>query len=81
MFEIRRKISKIPWERVANTDGSFNKDCLSFEEFRTEWVKGTNYENETEWAQRRLYDNTLKRLHVHYSGLKKEREQQISKSN
>ena len=74
MYEIRRLIAQTPWERVANPDGSFNKECLSFEEFRTEWVKGTDYEDETEWAQRGLYENTIKRLHVHYGGLKEERE-------
>lgn len=67
------KVSKIPelmgqltWEQLSNSDGSFNRECVPFEVFQKEWLKDSEYEYETEWAQKRLYELTLKRIHTCY---------------
>ena len=62
-------MGKMTLEQLSNPDGTFNKECVSFEDFRKNWLEG-DYLNETEWAQRRLYNNTIKRLHTCYRGLK-----------
>lgn len=70
MSNIPEYMKNMTLEQLSNPDGTFNKECVSFEEYRTKWLKGTDYENETEWAQRRVYQNTIKRLHTCYRGLK-----------
>ncbi len=62
-------INNMTLEQLSNPDGSFNRECVSFEEFRENWLEG-EYLEETEIAQRRIYDNTIKRLHGCYRALK-----------
>lgn len=72
--KIPQLMAEMTWEQLSNPDGTFNKDCVPFEEFRTKWLEGTEYEDEWEWAQRRLYKTTLRRLHCCYRAEKAERE-------
>ena len=62
-------MNKMTLGQLSNPDGSFNKDCVSFEDFRKNWLD-EDYINETEIAQKRIYDNTIKRLHGCYRALK-----------
>ena len=79
----RTKISQymgtMTLEKLSNPDGSFNEECVPFEEFRTKWLKGSDYEDEWEWAQRRLYKTTIRRLHICYAA-KKEKAEREKKS-
>lgn len=63
----RRLISEMPEEKLVNPDGTFNKDCLSYEDFCRDWVPGTYYEQEELACFRKgVYENTMKRLHLRY---------------
>ena len=73
LSRIPHYMAEMTWEQLSNPDGSFNKECVPFEEYRTKWLNGSIYEDEYEWAQRRLYVNTLKRLHTIYRAMKEER--------
>lgn len=70
MSNIVKYMKEMTLEQLSNPDGTFNKECVTFEEYRDKWLKGSDYENETEIAQRRVYANTIKRLHTCYRGLK-----------
>lgn len=62
-------MNKMTLEQLSNPDGSFNKNCVTFDDFKKNWLEG-EYLNETEVAQRRIYDNTIKRLRGCYRALK-----------
>ncbi len=74
MNKIAELLDNLTWEQLSNKDGTFNQNCVTFEEFVNVWLKDSDYENETEWAQRRLYNMYLKRIHLMYVMIRKERE-------
>lgn len=71
----RRLITEMPEERLFNSDGTFNNNCLSYEEFCNEWVKDTFYEQK-EFAEliEGLYKNMMSRLRIRHMFIKEERE-------
>ena len=62
MGRLSELMGQLTWEQLSNSDGTFNRECVPFEVFQKEWLKGSEFENETEWAQRRQYNLTLRRI-------------------
>lgn len=69
-YKYRKLIEELPEEKLFNPDGSFNRNCVTYEEFCRDWVTGTFYEQE-EFSSSvpSMYRNTIKRLHLRYSYL------------